>query len=169
MVPIVDLLSPVKYSPAGKYDNRYFLLCLMNLVLNSVSWRKYEGSPLNPIGGKYLNQIHNRYKRDGVYKAINKQILNRYLKKGKEEKLRYQIIDSSFVANKGGSVKKNNHLLSDRAKNKNKKIQEMNKKLPKNEQKRLESFIDFNRYNGKFVAKATNLSISKIIKFASRI
>ena len=68
----------------------------MNLVLNSVSWRKYEGSPLNPIKGIYLNQIHNKYKKNGVYKAINKQILNRYLKKGKEEKLKYQIIDSSF-------------------------------------------------------------------------
>lgn len=118
VVPIADLISPIKYSPYGKYDNRYFLLCLVDFILNHVSWRKYRGSPLYPINGIYLNEIHNKYIRNGVYKAINKQILNRYLKKGKEEKLRYQIIDSSFIPNKCGSIKKNNHLLSNRAKKK---------------------------------------------------
>jgi hypothetical protein len=96
VVPIVDLLLPVKYSPNGKYDNRYFLMCIIDLTLNGVSWRRYKGSPSHPIDGCYLNEIHNNYKRNGVYEAINKQILNRYLKKGKEDKLRYQIIDSTF-------------------------------------------------------------------------
>ena len=148
-VPIIDLLAPVKESPNGIFDNRYFLTCIIDFSSNGTYWTKYSGTKDHPINGKYLNAIHNKYSRCGVYDEINRQVLNKYLEKGKEQKLTDQIIDSSFIANKGGSIKKNNYLLSDKAKQKNKKIRKHNKNAPKNKRKREESFIDYNRYNGR--------------------
>ena len=77
------------------------------------------------------------------------RVLTNYLKEGKEEKLKYQSIDSSFIANKGGSIEPNNKFLSDQVKKKNKEIKKNNKKLPKKDQKRTESFIDQNKFNGR--------------------
>lgn len=84
-----------------------------------------------------------------VYKEIERQLLNKYLKTDKESKLKTQIIDSSFIQNKQGSIKINNYLLSDKEKYKNEKIKEINKTLPKNKQLKKNNFIDFNRYNGR--------------------
>jgi len=100
-----------------------------------------------PIDGKYLNQIHNKFLRNNVYDEINKQLLNRYLKAGKEHKLKYQCIDSSFIPNKGGSVKNNNHLLNDDVKANNLIVHEANKHVDKKCKE--ETFIDYNRYNGR--------------------
>jgi len=148
-VPIIDLYLPVQYSPNGEYDNRYFFICLLDFTCNRVSWRKYKGSITHPINGVYLNQIHNKYVKNGIYEKIFEQVLSKYLKNNKEKKLKYQIIDSSFVANKGGMINKNNHLLTDHMKEKNNKIIEKNKNLPKNKRKRPHSLIDFNKYNGR--------------------
>ena len=41
------------------------------------------------------------------------------------------MIDSSFIRNKVGSIKNNNHLLSDQVKEKNKIIEEENKIIDK--------------------------------------
>jgi len=42
--PIADLCSPIKGSPNQKYDNEYFLNCLIDFVTNSISWSKYKGT-----------------------------------------------------------------------------------------------------------------------------
>lgn len=130
-IPIIDLLSPIKESPNRKYDNKYFLICLIDFVMNRVSWNKYTGTIHYPINGKYLNQVHNRWIRLNIYEEINKQLLNRYLKTGKEHKLKYQMIDSSFIANKGGSIKNNNFLLTDAVKKKILKSENSIKNSPK--------------------------------------
>lgn len=154
-VPIADYLAPINYSPNGSYDNKYFLACLIDFIKNHVYWKHYIGPecPLNNkrIKGKYLNQIHNRYVKCGVYEQINKKLLDEYLKNGKEGKIKYQIIDSSFIQNKRGSTKNqiNNNLLNDKTKQKNIKIANENKYLPKKERKKEETFIDFNKYNGR--------------------
>ena len=148
-VPIIDLICPIKYSPNGKYNNRYFINCLIDFLKIGISWNKYKGSHEYPINGKYLNQIHNRYKREGVYDEIEKHIKNKYLKTGREHKLKIQIIDSSFIQNKQGCIKNNNHLLSNEEQQKNIKIRENNKNLPKRKRKKERKFIDFNRYNGR--------------------
>ena len=148
-VRIIDLSIPIKSSPNQKYDHRYFLTCLIDFVKTSHSWNKFKGSLEFPINGKYLNQIHNKYIKHDVYNEINRQLLNKYLKESKELKLKYQIIDSSFIPNKGGSLKTNNYLLSESIKSKNINIRKLNKTLPKNKRKREESFIDFNKYNGR--------------------
>ena len=43
----------------------------------------------------------------GIYYEIEKQLINKYLKTDKESKLKNQIIDSSFIPNKGGLIKNN--------------------------------------------------------------
>src|SRR5580698_8777207 len=109
IVPIINILSPIKYSPNAKYDNRYFITCILDLTINGVYWSRYTSSIPSPIEGKscikgkYLNEIHHKYIKNGVYDAINKQLLSRYLKNGREEKLKYQVMDTSYVANKVGS------------------------------------------------------------------
>ena len=113
IVPIIDVLCPVGYSPNGKYTNKYFITCLIDFLNTSVSWRKYNGFSGFPINGKYLNSIHHKYIKNGVYEAINKALLEKYLKIDKELKLTVQIIDSSFVANKQGI-----HNLQDKPKKK---------------------------------------------------
>ena len=147
--PIIDVIVPIKYSPNGTYTNKYFFTCLIDFVESSVHWTKYRGTVDFPIRGKYLNQIHNKYVKNNVYEEINKQLLNIYLKTDKEIKLKNQILDSSFVQNKGGSINNNNYLLSENTKQKNILIREQNKNLPENKHTREESFIDFNRYNGR--------------------
>jgi hypothetical protein len=85
-VPIIDLFAPVKYSPAKRYNNRDFFTFLLDFCSRSVSWTSYKGFEGHPIRGKYLGDIHRRYCKKGVYKAIYRQILNLYLSKGKEQK-----------------------------------------------------------------------------------
>ena len=147
--PIIDFMVPIKYSPAGKYTNKYFFTCLIDFIETGVYWTKYRGTIDFPIDGKYLNGIHNNDVKNNVYEEINKQLLDIYLETGKEIKLKHQNLDSSFFQNKGGSIKNNNYLLSDDVKQKNILIKEQNKKLPKNKRKKEESFIGFNRYNGR--------------------
>jgi hypothetical protein len=145
---VADIMAPIT-SPNNDYSYQYIFTCLFDFVEKCTSWTKYKGTIDCPIKGTYLNEIHHKLENNGIYKEINRQYINKYLKKGKEEKLKYQIIDSSFIPNKGGSVKNNNHLLSDKVKKKNRIIRKENKKLPKKKQKKEETFIDFNKYNGR--------------------
>lgn len=101
-ISIANLKCPLKYSPRRKYDHKYYILCILDFLETSVSWRKYKGFNEHPINGKYLNKIHHDYINNGVYECLNKNALIKYLKFGKEEKLQIQSIDSSFVGNKEG-------------------------------------------------------------------
>lgn len=148
-VPIINFFCPIHYSPNNKYDNKYLFICLVDFLQTSSSWNKYRGTKEYPINGKYLNQIHNKYVKNGIYDEIEKQLLNKYLKTNRESKLKYQTIDSSFIQNKQGSVKNNDHLLSIKEKNDNEKIRKYNKKVPKNKRKKKRTFIGYNRYNGR--------------------
>ena len=114
------------------------MICLTDFINTSTNWTKYKGTIEYPINGKYLNQIHNKYIKNGVYDQINKQLLDRYLKTDKEIKLKYQSIDSSFIPNKKGSIKNknNNKLLNVTVKDKNKIIEMENKKIKKGGKKK---------------------------------
>lgn len=50
-------------------------------------------------------------------------------KKNIEAKLKNQAIDSTFIRNKSGSIKNNNHLLSDKAKQDNVIVREHNEEI----------------------------------------
>ena len=141
IVPIIDFICPVGESPNRRYDNKYFLICMLDFVQTRVSWRKYKGTHECPIDGKYLNKIHNKWVKENVYTEIEKQVKNKYLKYDKEHKLKCQMIDSSFIANKGGSVKNNNHLLSDEEKKKNKKYVKIIKIYQKKNKKKKERLL----------------------------
>lgn len=114
---IADFLLPIKYSPNHKYNYIYIFTCLFDFTNNCTSCNKYQGLINFPINGRYLNQIHNKLVNNHVYEEINKQLLNKYFKTNKE-KYKYQMIDSSFIQNKGGSKKTNNYLLNDDVKEK---------------------------------------------------
>ena len=129
VIPIIDLMCPMGYSRKG-YNNRYFFTCLLDFVQICVSWRKYWETIEFPIKGKYLNEIHNKYCKAGVYDEIKRQLTNKYLETDRENKLKYQKIDSSFIANKEGSLKDNNYLLTEEEKIKNNKIRANNINLP---------------------------------------
>jgi hypothetical protein len=90
-LPIVNFLSPVHESNSLKYDNKYFLVCIIDFLKTGCYWSRYRGTISYPINGKYLNQIHNKWQKKGVFKEINKQCLEKYLKEGKEKKLKYQM------------------------------------------------------------------------------
>jgi hypothetical protein len=130
--PIIDLICPIGNSPNQKYDNEYFLTCIIDFLKSGFCWTRYNGTPEFPIKGKYLNQIHNKYVNNNVYEEIEKQLKNKYLKHNREPKLKIQIIDSSFIANKRGSIKENNHLLTKEEKLMNKSIKKNkeNKETP---------------------------------------
>ena len=42
---------------------------------SSASWNKYKGTINYPINGKYLNEIHNKFVKNGIYEEINKRML----------------------------------------------------------------------------------------------
>jgi IS5 family transposase len=147
-VPIIDSICPFNNTPNAKYSNRYFIICIVDFIDKHVSWSKYRGTHEYPINGKYLNQIHLRYCREGVYDSILASLTEKYLKYDRESKLKIQSADSSFIANKQGTSD-NSYLLSDEEKQKNNKIRQENEnKHPRDWEKESE-FIDHNRYNGR--------------------
>lgn len=100
MKEIIDITER-KYqrtSPNIKYSHEIILSSLVHFTITQVSWRRFQGI----IPGKYLNAIHLRYIENGVYDAINKRLLEIYLETNRCMKLKYQSIDSSFIANKRG-------------------------------------------------------------------
>lgn len=168
-VPIIDSIIPLKYSPNRKYDNKYYFICLLDIINCGYNWSKYRGTLEYPISGKYLNSIHNKFVKNGIYEKINEEILKKYLSKGKEQKLKYQYIDSTFVANKNCSIKNNNHLLSKKAKEKNEKIRKHNNDNI-TDKKKEETFVDFNRYNGrKNYIKISRITDSKGVPLSNSI
>lgn len=113
MVTIAEKIWPFK-SPNVKYSHRDLLKHIFHFIETHVSWRKYLGLPGSPICGKYLNSIHLKYVRKGIYDAINLRFLEIYLENHKCAKLKFQSIDSSFVANKQGIHKtdENNNAIT---------------------------------------------------------
>ena len=145
---IADEICPFKKPSNKGFTNEYFIICLIDFIDAYVSWGKYKGTNGYPIRGKYLNEIHNKYCRKGVYDKIHLELTNKYLKRDRECKLKIQIIDSTFIANKQGTSN-NDSLLSNEEKQQNNKIREKNKILPLKKIKKERKFIDFNRYNGR--------------------
>lgn len=130
-VEVANRLAPIKHSPNKKYSHEYFFRCLIEFTQTSVSWSRYKAPGVDGVSGKYLNSIHQKYVKTGVYEEINKQLLGLYITTGKEEKLKFQVIDSKFVQNQQGSVKSeaNNSLLSTKVKETNKIILKIQTKL----------------------------------------
>lgn len=143
MVDIIDS-KIIQYSSHRRiYSTENIITCIIDCITKSVPWSKYISPPEIGISGKYLNEYHNKYINAGVYEAIFEAYINIYLKKNREIKLKYQYLDSSFVQNKGGSIKNN------KIKENNKIVQVNNINLPKNNKEKKKSFIDFNTHDSR--------------------
>ncbi len=80
----------------------YVLLTIpiIRYIITTFFYLDYNGPPYENgkcIKAKYLNQIHNLYVKYGVCDFINSYILIKNLKHGKEKKLKYQMIDTTFI------------------------------------------------------------------------
>ena len=95
-IPIIDLLSPLKYTHNRKYCNEDFLVNMLEFVIGGTKWIYYRGPPECPIGGKYLNEIHNKWCHLGVYNEINKALTKKYLSINREMKLKDQLLESTL-------------------------------------------------------------------------
>src|SRR5208337_2507494 len=103
VVNIINELEPQKdesYKRNLKYTNRDYICCIIEVLSNNVSWRKYNGK----IDGRVLNNKHNYYSKLGVYERLYEISLENYQSKDiNKSNSNYQSIDSSFVSNKYGT------------------------------------------------------------------
>jgi len=98
---IIKKLEPVKnesYIRNKKHTLEEYLMGIIEVLCNNISWRKYMGK----INGRVLNNKHNEFVKLGVYNELYKVNLKKYLRKSKKKFLKYLSIDSSFIENRNG-------------------------------------------------------------------
>ena len=85
MVRIIEELDKKdkKFSHNRKYTEEDYVCCIIEVISNNISWRKYNGK----INGRTLNNKHNYYIKIGVYDKLFITIKNEYYNdpKKKEE------------------------------------------------------------------------------------
>jgi transposase len=89
-----------KYVHNKKYTTKDYIIGIIEVLSNNVSWRKYNGY----INGRILNNKHNYYVKIGVYDELYKTNLDKYLK-NKKKPLKVLSVDSTFISNKNGNEK----------------------------------------------------------------
>ena len=70
-----------------KYTTKDYIMGIIEVLSNNISWRKYNGK----IDGRILNNKHNYYTKIDVYKDLYKSIKEKYLDR---TKMKYLSIDS---------------------------------------------------------------------------
>ena len=96
-----------------KYTLSTIITGIFYVLRTGIAWHDYNGY----VNGKTLYYHYNRFSKAGIFKIVYKILLKKYLSKDKNKKLRYQFIDSTFIANINGIDKiGRNRLL------KNKKV-----------------------------------------------
>jgi hypothetical protein len=101
MKKIIQDLEETKnenYARNKKHTLEDYVMGIIEVLSNNVSWRKYNGK----INGRILNNKHNEFVKMGVYKKLYKVNLKKYLRKNKKRFLKYLSMDSSFIENKNG-------------------------------------------------------------------
>lgn len=101
MKTVILKLSPIKndnFKRNVKYTLEEYIMGIIEVITNNISWRKYNGK----INGRILNNKHNEFIKLGVYKKLYEMNLKKYLRKNKKRFLKYLSIDSTFVENKNG-------------------------------------------------------------------
>lgn len=81
-----------------KYDLKLIIKELLYFLRTGLSWRDYRGD----INWHTLYYHHSYFKKYNYFKKIYKLMLNKYFKKNKYGKLKYQLIDSSAIKNQFG-------------------------------------------------------------------
>ena len=88
----------IKYHFNRKHTEEKYIEEIINVLRSTTYWRRYNGS----IDGRILNNKHNYYIKNNVYKEFYKYMLNKYCEKNKTGKWKYISIDSTFIQNKFG-------------------------------------------------------------------
>lgn len=108
---MIDLISfiynyigehfPNKYNftyPNQKYNLKTIINDLMYVLKTGLSWRDYRGS----INWHTLYHHFCFFRDNDIFKNVYIHMLNHYYKYNKTSKLKYQIVDSSFIQNQFG-------------------------------------------------------------------
>jgi transposase len=96
-VPIIDIIVPIKPSPAVKYTNREYFIGILKVLVSGTAWRNSQYT----IPGKTLNAKHQIFCNTGTYQSIFEQCIDLYLEDNGADKKKYQSLDSSSIQNKG--------------------------------------------------------------------
>ena len=103
IVNSVYRLSPYKndfYKRNVKYSINDYVIGIIDIVKNNISWNGYSGI----INGNTLRKKHNEWVKLGVYEDVYEESLKKYMKTTKvTEELKYQSIDSTFIEDINGS------------------------------------------------------------------
>src|SRR5258705_1279430 len=91
---INDVIRPTDHI-SRKYTEKEYVTEIINFFRNSIYWRRHNGL----INGRVLNNKHHQYIQYDIYKIFYKSLLDRYFLSNKTSKLKYQIIDSTFINN----------------------------------------------------------------------
>ena len=102
IVDSVHYLSPIKndsYRRHVNYTIEDYIIGIIDVLSNYVSWNKYNGY----MKSDTLRKKHKEWTKLGVYDHAYKLLLEEHLKQnGKTEELKYQSIDSTFIADVNG-------------------------------------------------------------------
>ena len=63
-----------KYAHNRKYTHIDYICCIIEVLSNNISWRKYNGK----INGRTLNNQHNYYVKIGVYEKLFEIVKEKY-------------------------------------------------------------------------------------------
>lgn len=104
IVNSVIYLSPIKndfYKRNVKYTIEDYVIGIIDVVKNNISWNSYSGL----VNGNTLRKKHNEWVKLGVYDFVYEKSLNKYSKTVPvTEELKYQSIDSTFIEDINGSM-----------------------------------------------------------------
>lgn len=103
-------LSPIKnsfYRRNCKYTPREYLEEIVEVLTTGISWRQHKGK----INGRVLNNKHNEFVKLGIYDALHQKCLEKYIRRNKTKKIKYQSIDSTFIKNEYGVEKQGRNKL----------------------------------------------------------
>ena len=102
IIDSVYYLTPIKnnsYKRHIKYTIEDYIIGIIDVLSNYVSWNKYNGF----MKSDTLRKKHNEWTKLGVYDHAYKLLLEEHLKQNrKTEELKYQSIDSTFVEDING-------------------------------------------------------------------
>jgi hypothetical protein len=74
---------------------RKYVENLITFMGNSIYWVRYE-----TINGETLGKKHREYCENGVYEELHNWVLSLYFSINNTNKLKYQLVDTSFIPNK---------------------------------------------------------------------
>jgi transposase len=82
-----------------KYDLKLIINEIYYILKTGLSWRNYRG----PINYNTLFYYNNKLAKERIFEKAYIKLLNDYYKTNKQSKIKYQLIDTTFIRNKLGS------------------------------------------------------------------